>query len=450
MGTMATKLQKTISDKLENRPGIRRALGNVGWLFWDRLLRMGLGLVVSALMTRMLGPSRYGLLQWASAWAAYFSLIAGLGLDNIVVRDIVRFPESKNGILGTTFAMKLAGSFAAFILGVGSIVIFRPHVGTNENYLEILVALYTGISIMQAFDTIDFWYQSQVASQYVVYVRSSSFLIMSGVRLWLIHVHASVAAFAATMLIEATLSAIGLYVSYRLNRHAIREWKFEARWMKSLLRDSWPMIVTAFAVTSQTRVDQLLLGVMVGRAAVGQFSAAVGMIEAFGFLPMVIYTAVLPNIIKARSSGEELFYLRMCNLYRLMFLMFLGVAIPLVFVAKPIVLFMLGNKYLAASHLLVLLGIRVFFMNFGVARSVFLTTENLLGYKLVAAVLGGVINVALNWLLIPHYQAVGSIWAMIISLFVTTFLIDMFYKPVRRNFIEMIRAIITPWRISLH
>jgi len=446
---MATRLQKTISDKLENRPAVRRVLGNVGWLFWDRLLRMGLGLFVSALTTRMLGPSGYGLINWASAWAANFAIVAGLGLDNIVVRDLIRFPESKNSILGTTFAMKLVAGVIALILSVGSIMVFRPHVGTSEHYLEILVALYAGIPIMLAFDTIDFWYQSQVASQYTVYVKSPAYLIMSFVRLWLIHIHASPAAIAATMLVEATISAVGLFVSYRLNRHAIREWKFETRWMKALLKDSWPVVLTAFAIASQTKIDQLMLGVMVDRATVGQFSAAVGMVEAFGFLPMVIYTAVAPNIIQSRGVSEDLFYARMRNLYRIMFVLFLGIAIPLVFLAKPIVLFMLGSKYLEASHLVVLLGIRVFFMNLGVARSLFLTTENLLGYKLVAAILGMVINVSLNWLLIPRYQAVGSIWAMIASLFVTTFLIDMFYKPVQRNFTEIVRAILTPWRISL-
>jgi len=449
MGTMAAKLQKTISDKLENRPGIRRVLGNVGWLFWDRLLRMGLGLFVSAMTMRMLGPSGYGLLNWASAWASNFAIVAGLGLDNVVVRDLIRFPESRNSILGTTFRMKLVGGLTAFVLGVGSIVAFHPHVGTSQSYLQILVALYTGIAIMQAFDTIDFFYQSQVASQYVVYVRSPTYLVMSGVRLWLIHVHASPAAIAATMLVETTLAAIGLYVSYRLNRHAIREWKFETRWMKALLRDSWPVVLTAFAIASQTKVDQLMLGVMVDRATVGQFSAAVGMVEAFGFLPMVIYTAVAPSIIQSRSVSEDLFYSRMRNLYRIMFLLFVGIAVPLIFLAKPIVLFMLGGKYLAASHLVVLLVIRVFFMNLGVARSLFLTTENLLGYKLVAALLGAGINITLNWVLIPRYQAVGSVWAMTISLFVTIFLIDIFYKPVRRNFMEMVRAVLTPWKISL-
>ena len=397
----------------------------------------------------MLGPSRYGLMNWAGAWASYFGLVAGLGLDNIVVRDLVKFPESRNSILGTTFRMKLAGGLNAFFLALGSIVIWKPYIGTSQHYLEILVALYMGISVMSAFDTIDFWYQSQVASQYTIYAKSVSFVIISALKFYLIFTHASVAAFVAAMLVDAVLSAIGLYVSYHLNRHHIREWTFDFRWVKSLLADSWPNILTAFAVTSQTRVDQLMLGVMVSRATVGQFSAAVNIIENFGFIPMIIYTAVLPNIVKARSTSEELFYARLCNLYRIMFVLFLAIAVPITFLAKPIIIGLLGDKYLAASQLLVLLGIRVFFMNFGVARSVFLTSENLLGYKLVAAVLGGVINVVLNYLLIPHYQAVGSIWAMIVSLFVTTFLIDIFYKPVRRNLLEMVRAVLTPWKISL-
>jgi O-antigen/teichoic acid export membrane protein len=109
---------------------------------------------------------------------------------------------------------------------------------------------------------------------------------------------------------------------------------------------------------------------------------------------------------------------------------------------------LLKAKYTEAGALLAVLGLRLFFINFGTAKTAFIMTENLLRYSLVTAIVGSVVNVTLNLLLIPHFKAFGSICSMMVSFSFTIFLIDFFYPPVRRNLREMLRAIVTPWRIS--
>lgn len=449
MSLPAINLRKSIFEKLEGRPIFRKAVGNLGWLFSDRLLRAIIGAFITCWITRELGPSQYGLLSWANAWTSIFNLLAVLGLDSIVVRDIVKFPEEKNSILGTAFVMKVVGGVLALTLAVGMVSFVRPHLQTNQHLLEVIVSLYATAGIFQAFDTIDFWYQSQIASRYVVQAKSVVFVLMSGTRLWLLHVHAPAIAYATAALADVVLGAIGLYVTYRYTRNSMLEWRYDSGWMKSLLADSWPVMLGGVAIMIQARIDQVMLGFMVGKAEVGQFSVAVGAIEALGFLPMIVYSTTAPLIVKAKAMGEEIYYARLCDVYRLMFLLFLVTGVPLFFLAKPIAVSVLGPKYLEAGQLLSLMCIRIFFANFGVARGAFVMSENLFRYTLVTAIAGTIVNVGLNLLLIPHFHAVGSVWAMTASFFVTIFLLDGFYPPVRRNFNAMIRAIVTPWKVSL-
>jgi O-antigen/teichoic acid export membrane protein len=132
-----------------------------------------------------------------------------------------------------------------------------------------------------------------------------------------------------------------------------------------------------------------------------------------------------------------------------MFLLFVVTAIPIFLFSKKVVVLVYGEEYHAAGLLLSLFAIRLFFANMGVAKSLFITNENLFRYSLLTAVTGSVINVVLNYILIPKYASVGAIWSMIASFFVTIFFIDLFYADVRKNLKVMVKGILTPWKFKL-
>lgn len=100
-----------------------------------------------------------------------------------------------------------------------------------------------------------------------------------------------------------------------------------------------------------------------------------------------------------------------------------------------------------AGYLLSLFAIRLFFTNMGVAKSSFITNEGLFKYALVTSVIGAVLNIGMNYLLIPSYQSIGAIWAMIGSFFVSIFLVDLFFKEARPNFNWMMTGIFSFWKL---
>ena len=109
-------------------PGLRKILGNAGWLMADRVLRMGMGLVVGVWVSRYLGPVQFGSLNFALAFVAIFGSLTTLGLDNIVVWEIVHNAVDVPKLLGTTLALKLAGSFLSIReFGFSTIKLIQPH-----------------------------------------------------------------------------------------------------------------------------------------------------------------------------------------------------------------------------------------------------------------------------------------------------------------------------------
>src|SRR4051812_6346984 len=110
----------TLAGTIPLRPGLLRIAANTAWLSSDRLVRMAVNVFIGAWFARYLGPDLFGAFNYAFAFVALAAPIAGMGLDNIIVRDLVRDPQSERVLLGTGFVLKLVGNLALILLVMGA------------------------------------------------------------------------------------------------------------------------------------------------------------------------------------------------------------------------------------------------------------------------------------------------------------------------------------------
>ena len=282
-----------VRTRLDGRHILQKVIANTGWLFLDQMLRMAVGLFVTVWVARYLGPEGFGILNYAIAFVALFSAFATMGLNSIVVRSIVNEPASTNETLGAAFVLKLLGGLCSLILAYTVISFMRP-ADTTTRWMVAIIA--TGL-IFQSFDTIDFWFQSQIRSKYTVYAKNAAFLLANLGKIGLIFINASVIAFAWIGLFEIIVGAVGMVVVYRINGHTLWQWRANLNQTKKLLNDSWPLMLSGIAVITYMRIDQIMLGEMIGAGAVGIYSVAVLLSGAWHFIPMAIITSVYPAII---------------------------------------------------------------------------------------------------------------------------------------------------------
>jgi O-antigen/teichoic acid export membrane protein len=228
----------------------------------------------------------------------------------------------------------------------------------------------------------------------------------------------------------------------------IPQWKFHKSTAISLLKDSWPLILSGIILMVQARIDQVMIQEMIGSIEVGYYSVALRLIETFGFVPMILNSSIFPALVNAKKVSEELYRERFLNYYRLSFLLFLLVAIPIFLFSEKIVVMLYGIAYQPAGILLSLMALRLFFTNTGVARGAFMNIENLFRFSLVTMTFGAAGNIALNYYLIPIFQSQGAIIATIISFFVTVFLIDFLYIKTRKNVKLQIWGMLTFYNIN--
>lgn len=429
-------------SNLLNHPGFKKYFANTSWLFVGKIIQMIVGLFVGVYVARYLGPSQFGLLSYAIAFVGLFSAIASLGLDSIVVRELVKTPQKLNELLGTAFFLKIIGAVLMF----GAIIIGTQFSG-NDDFTNLLVIIIASGYIFQAFSVIDLNFQATVKSRYVVRAQIIQLFISSGISLFLIWIGASLLWFAIVGIISAVVLASSLVWNYLQSGGRMFAWKFKLATAKALLKDSWPLILAGVSLMIQARIDQVMLKQMIGDSEVGYYSVALRFIEAVAFVPIVLRSSLSPAIINAKKISQNLYQHRLLNFYRLNFLLFLVVAIPIYFFAEKIVVLLLGAAYQPAGILLSLMAIRLFFANMGVARGQFILVENLFKYSLITMVLGTITNVLLNYFLIPDYKSIGAIIATVISFFVTVFAVDIFYNKTRKNTLTIFKAIGTFYKV---
>lgn len=429
-----------IRTRLEGRNVLLEAMGNAGWLFTDRILRMGVGLIVGIWIARYLGPSQYGLLSYAASLVGIFTALAALGLDAIVVRDVVRNPEQTQEILGTTFSLRFLAGFIAYLSVIVTVFVIRP----DDRLVQGMVAVMGWVLIFSAFDTIDLWFQSRVLSKYVVYAKNAAFLLSSVVRIVMVVLEAPVMAFAIANAVEGGLGVLGLLYVYRSNGQWLSRWKTSLSLARQFLVNCWPLVLSGIVYMVSLRIDQVMLGQMADSREVGVYASAVKIAEIWFFIPTVIVTSVFPNIVKTKESSEQEFYGRLQKLYNLLAFVGLAIAIPTTFLAGFVVELMYGKAYAAAAPMLVFLIWSDLFMNLGVARNSFLLAMGWSWTLLCMAISGAVANILLNLVLIPRYGGTGAAVATLLSYWLAAHGACYFYKPLRRTANMLSKALIYP------
>jgi len=391
------------------------SFGNSIWLISDRLIRMGLGLLVGVLVARYLGPEGYGQLSFAGSYIMIFSAIALFGLESIVVRELVKHPEAERAILGTTCLIRSAAGLLSYLLAIAVLLVLRP----DDRTALLLVALLGSSLLVQAVETSDLWFQSRVLSRYTVICRSIAFIISSGIKVLLVLSGASLAAIAAATAVEALLAALLLVLAHtRYSNAGILTWRWDSDWFRRLLTGSVPMVLSGVVLMVYLRIDQVMLGALASQAEVGLYAAAVRISEVWYFVPSAIVSSVFPGLVALRSTDPEQFERKLQQLYNLLAFLGYAVALPVTFIAPWLVRLLFGSAYQSAAPLLAVLIWAGLFANLTVVRNAHFIALDWGRSLLWATSLGATANVLLNLLLIPRYGALGAAIATCLSYWV--------------------------------
>jgi O-antigen/teichoic acid export membrane protein len=405
-------------------------------MFAEQILRMVAGLLVGIWVARYLGPEQFGVFSYAIAYASLFSSIAKLGLDGIVVRDLVRNPEQRDGYLGTAFWLKLGG--ALIMLGV---VALCTQLTSSDKLTNLYIFIIASGAIFQSFEVVDFYFQSQALSKFVSICKMTQLVFSSLLKLYFIYTAADLIYFVMIMLVDQLTLALSLYITYRYQRLGNFYLHFDKTIARQLINDSWPLIFSSLVIMIYMRIDQIMIKAMLGEREVGLYSAAVRLSEVWYFIPVIIATSLFPSIVNAKKISDKLYYTRLQRLYSLLIWLAIAIALPMTFFSEWLMTLMYGEAYRAAGQVLMIHIWAGVFVFMGVGSSKWYISEGLQKYLTINTVAGAILNIVLNVFLIPKYGIYGAALATVMSQALASYVMSLMFQRTRPNFVQLTRSV---------
>jgi O-antigen/teichoic acid export membrane protein len=427
---------KSKYEIIKNNSEFEKYFKNTSWLFAEKIFQMVVGFFVIILLTRYLGPEKYGLLAYSQSFIGIFVAFSTLGIDTILVREITKNKDKNDVLIGTAITLKIIASL------VGMFIVFIINMFVEDEAAGMLINIIAFILIFQSLRTFDTYFQANVISKYCVIANCIAFTCSSSIKLILIYVEADLVYFAYTLVFDSVVIALGYLYIYRLQKKSIISLKYNLKIAIYFLKNGWPLMLVAMAVFLYTKIDQIMIRHIVDSVAVGHYVAATRVVELFYFVPLIVTQSIFPKIVEMKLKSEKEYFRFLENIYRILMWLVFPIALVIFTYSDIIINILYGDEYASATSILNVLSFTVVLSAIGTMSTKILYVEHYEKKYLYRSVLGVCVNIALNFWLIDLFGAVGAAISTVITLVIIYYVYDVFDKDLHKFFYLKIKCFI--------
>lgn len=407
---MIDKISKQIK-KTWLHEGFHKYLNNFSWMFWGRVITMIISFISTLYIARNLGPTNFGELSYALSLVGLFGFIAPLGLDGILYRELVRHPDKRHILLGTTFWLRLtAGTLVSIIT-----IIVALHL-SSDDVSRILILILAITFIFNSFQIANFQFLARTQSQYQAIITIIVTIILNALKILIIAYGEGVIYLSLILLLESILYAF-LYIfvyQWKSGDH-VSNWKFDKQIAKSLISDSLPIMLVSGFIAIYARIDQVFIKHILGAEYVGIYDAAVRLVDVWNFIPGVLGAALFPAIVNAEKVSERLLDNRMKKLTLVFLIIPTIIATLIYYFAVPIIDITYGEDFAKSSSVLKIYVWILIGSSMAIHVQAYLTLKNEKVLLILSALIPMIVNITLNILWIPTYGIIGAAYSSLIS-----------------------------------
>ena len=409
---------------------------NTGWLLIGKVIHILLSFFVGLITARYLGPAQYGLINYAAAYTTFFTAFCTLGINSVIVKNFIDYPEDEGESIGTAITLRLFSSVCSFLMIIG-IVSF---IDASEPMTKTVVYLYCFSLIFQVFDTFHYWFQSKLMSKYTAITTMIAYIIASVYKIVLVIAGKSVLWFAVANSVDYCIVAIILFIFYK--KHNGPKLIFSFQKAKELLSVSCSYILSGMMVAIYGATDKLMLKQMLSTSEVGYYALAVSISTIWAFVLSAIIDSMKPPIMELHNTSKSDYLTMNKRLYAIVFYVSLFASLCIVIIAPLFVEIIYGKAYLPAVTPLRIAVWYVAFSYLGVARDAWVVCEKKQRYLKYLYLGSAVLNVVLNYLLIPVWGTAGAAAASLFTQISTILIFPLFIKDFHPNVKLMVDAIL--------
>lgn len=368
-----------------------------------RVLNLALGVVVTALVARILGSAGYG--QWSAIFAilgltGYFT---NFGMERVVVREAARDPDNEHEWLGAVMMLRLVLLLPVILLSLLAIVLLNESQQMLMAGVIVILAMpFDGVGAMQLI------FQLRVRNTVPMLVLTLRSVLWGGAVVVIFWQGGGMVALAIAM---AVTNGLGSIVQTVAALRLAGRWPRPSRKrLRPLIRAGIPLGISGMLIIGYANIDQVIVLKLAGSKAAGFYAAAYRLLEQSHFVPIAVLTTMTPIIAAAWPSDRERMLRAARTTAELMAVTSLGALAFASVAATPLILLVFGAQFTPAAPAVPVLFGAFVFICFGYLNGTLVTAMGLQRKLLVISLLALVVNVVGNLIFVPLAGFMGAAW----------------------------------------
>ena len=420
---------------------VAKVAKNTAIVITGKVLRGLIEMACMVIMARYLDVGSFGLFAFVFAYLGFFDIITNLGLDDILVRQMSRDRADADKLAGNVLTIKIILSVLAIALA--SMLAWLMKYPPLTQWLIFLASLGFLLSMRPVYEGI---FRIELKMEYPAGLEVVAGIVKLCVLVFLVGLKVSVAGFVAGVIAVRTLYFVVL-------RHMAAKFidprlRFDFKLWKYFFKEAWPLAATMAGIVIFTRISYLMLFHIKDKVALGYYSAAITIAEAFSILIASLVIPMFP-VMAAYFKKSEKSFQHICGLaFKYAMLMIMPIAMMLSLLAPKVINLVYGPKFaLSAPVLAVFIWSSVFVFFMTVQNNIFIAAGKQ-KYNLIFSLTTALLMVVFNALLIPRFGAIGAAAGSVIA-YAWTCLAGLFFKKVRRYTIMGWGYVLKPFLATL-
>lgn len=390
---------------------------NSALLITERFIILAISFVNSILLARYAGPELFGSYSIIIAFGSLFLIFTQMGLNNICGKYFSLYPNNREHYLRSAIFIRV--SCAILILPIALVVALVNFEQKQAWLCAFLIALQVG----NALNIIEFYFLSKKQVLKTLLMRITVQFTAKLLLLIAIITEQSMVVWVFLTGLEYILLGLGYLLLYRYQKNSLQQ-SVSSRSMqltaKRLLYQSKWLVLSGLAAVIYLKIDQIMLGSMLGAEDVAYYAAAAKLSEFWYVLPALVANVLMPKLVHLYKNAREKYWL----LKRQLFIVSSVIAILLIFTtqlfADTAITLIYGADYQPSVMILQIHIIGcLFIFNRAFLSKWFVLSSNY-PLSLQSQCAGAICNIILNLFLIPLYGGVGAAIASVIAYFFAT------------------------------
>jgi len=352
----------------------------------------------SLVVPRVLGPSQMGVYTLGVAAGGVLTVVIGLGMQPLLVREIAADHRRAPELVGTSIILR--GLISLPVLGAVVLVARLGHFGPEEG---MALSLGWGMCIFYLLaEPIQSAFQAAEKMKYLAYagVLTKTGVAVGGIALVLIGVRA-----IGLLLVSITVMAVVMALNFFwVRRLTTIDWRATGARLRWLFVASLPYWGFAAFFTIYLWIDSLMLGIMTSSTVLGWYALPTKLFGTLMFVPTILSTAWLPQMVRNVAEGGDRIWRTARTSIELVLILSMPICAGTILVAPALIHLLYGPAFAQSVPVMVILAGCLPLMYFGtMVNQVLIARRRQMDWTKVMA-LASVFNPICNIVLIPYFQ----------------------------------------------